>query len=112
MEKEGGGFMIGKEVPNNPILSAVSLYYVRLIDYVVQYMVNFISSAKNLPKFADPVPVIIAGGTSLANGYVDTFKTTLDKYKQDLPFEIKEVRAAKAPLRSVARGLLIASQLT
>lgn len=109
VEKESGKFIIGQEVPGNIILSAVSSYYVRLIDYTVQYLVQYISSAANLPKFSEPIPIIIAGGTSRANGFIEQFQKSLSVHS--LPFQIKEVRSATDPLRAVARGCLIASQL-
>lgn len=118
VEKENSEFIIGQEVKNNPILSAVSLYYVRLIDYTIQYLIRTLARADSLPKFTEPLPIVIAGGTSRANGFIEKFKERLEWYNNpangqyQLPFEVKEVRPAIDPLRSVARGLLLASQLT
>jgi len=109
VEKENGIFTIGQEVPGNPILSAVSAYYVRLIDYTVRCLSDALSKSSTLPKFTAPIPIVIAGGTSRANGFLDCFRTSL--LKESLPFDIKEVRHAIDPLRSVARGCLIASSL-
>lgn len=111
VEKENSKFTVGTEIPNNPVLFAVAGYYVRLIQYVIKNTVAYIASSKALPRFTDPIPIVIAGGTSLANGYVEQFQKTIEQYADDLPFKVKEVRAAKNQLRSVARGLLIASTL-
>jgi hypothetical protein len=119
VEKEHGEFIIGQEVKNNPILSAVSLYYCRLIDYVVQHMFAYILRSPRLPKFSKAIPIVLAGGTSLAKGFTEHFRDTVEKYNSDedptfpskLPFEIKEIRPASDPLRAVAKGLLIASHL-
>lgn len=112
VEKEHSSFIISQEVPGNPIVSAISLYYVRLIDYTVQQMLSTISSAKNLPNFASPISIVIAGGTSRAGGFVEQFKKTLDQRNNSiLPFRVKEVRLSTNPLRSVSRGCLLASQL-
>jgi len=114
VEKEGASFSIGVEVPGNPILTAVSSYYVRLIDYTVQHLVNRLLQANDLPRFTNALPIVVAGGTSQAQGFVESFKEHLDKYNQgdsELPFQIKEVRLAKNPLRAVSRGCLLASQL-
>jgi len=115
VEKEGSKFTVGQEIPSNPILSAISLYYVRLIDYTVQQMLGKILQANNLPKFTAPLPVIISGGTSRADGFIVQFEKSLKEKNQGstaLPFAVKEIRSAKDPLRSVARGLLLASLLS
>lgn len=119
VEKEGSKFIVGQENPSSPILSAISLYYVRLIDYTIQHMIHHIGKASNLPKFTEPVPIIISGGTSRANGFVEKFRELLQLRNDandsavpcELPFVVKEVRAAKEPLRAVARGCLLASQI-
>jgi len=114
VEKEGTKFTIGDEIPSNPILSAVSLYYVRLIDYTVQHLINQLAKAENLPKFTSALPIVVAGGTSRAEGFVKQFKAALDERNvgdDSLPFEVKDVRSATDPLRAVSRGCLLASQL-
>lgn len=114
VEKEGTSFEIGQEISGNPILSAVSLYYVRLIDYTVQHLINRLLQANDLPKFKAPLPIVLAGGTSRAKGFATQFQNALTERNQgdtELPFEIKEVRSAKDPLRAVSRGCLLASQL-
>lgn len=114
VEKEGTKFIIGKEIPGNRILSAVSLYYVRLIDYTIDQLLHTLLRADSLPKFSEPLPIILAGGTSRAGGFVQQFQkslTTKNVGDLELPFRVKGVRAAKDPLRAVARGCLLASQL-
>lgn len=114
VEKEGSQFQVGTENPSSPILSAISLYYVRLIDYTIQHMINKILQADNLPKFTAPLPIIVSGGTSQAGGFVKQFEKSLTEKNtgpNELPFAIKEVRSAKDPLRAVARGCLLASQI-
>jgi len=108
MEKEAGDWEVGKENENR-ILSAVSIYYVRLIKYVVEMLSKKLNSADELPRFPSAIPVVLSGGTSLAKGYVEEFKKQLAPV--DLPFEVKEVRHAKEPLRAVAKGCLIAASL-
>ena len=106
LEKENGDFTVGEE-SDNPILSAVSAYYIRLIDYTVRHLVSRLSNSNDLPKFTDSIPIVVSGGTSMAKGFIEAFKSRL--LQGDFPLEIKEVRYAKDPLRSVARGLLLAS---
>jgi len=107
-EKEHGAFVIGQ--PNdNPILSAVSSYYERLIDYTTKQLSNALSGHKSLPKFKQPLTIAVAGGTSLAKGYIETFHKKL--IENNFPIQIKEVRHANEPLYAVSKGCLIASQI-
>ena len=107
MEKENGDFVVGKE-NDNPILSAVSAYYVRLIDYTIQHLASRLTGSNDLPKFTAPIPVVVSGGSSRAKGFVEAFRQRMNQ--SDFPVQIKEVRHAKDPLRAVARGcLLVAS---
>jgi hypothetical protein len=108
VEKENGKFKIGEE-SGNPILDAVSSYYIRLIDYTVRYLSDRLSGASDLPKFTDPVTVVVSGGTSRASGFVPAFRKRLEQ--GDFPLEVKKVRAASDPLRAVARGCMLAASM-
>ena len=107
-EKEHGNFSIG-ETNENPILSAVSSYYERLIDYTTKQLSSALTGHKSLPKFKEPLVIVIAGGTSLAKGYVETFTAKLKE--NGFPLNIKEIRHATDPLHAVAKGCLIASKV-
>jgi hypothetical protein len=107
-EKENGGFVIGQ--PNdNPILSAVSAYYERLVDYTTKQLAAALTSHKSLPKFKNPLSIVVAGGTSQASGYIEEFTKKLQE--NNFPLPIKEVRHAKDPLHAVAKGCLIAAKV-
>ena len=108
-EKEQGEYTIGEPVEDNPVLEAVCAYYERLIDYTTKYLSAALSKHKALPKFKEPLKVVIAGGTSRANGYVQTFEKMLEK--NEFPLPIKEVTHADDPLHAVAKGCLIAAQV-
>jgi hypothetical protein len=110
-EKEHGEFEVGK--PNeNAILGAVSAYYERLIDYTVKQLILALRSHKAIPKFSEPLPLVVAGGTSKASGFVELFtqKLAANEYPEDL-WPIKTVRAAGDQLHAVARGCLIAAKI-
>jgi hypothetical protein len=64
---------------------------------------------KLLPKFKNPLPVVIAGGTSQAAGFVALFQKKLAD--NEFPLPVSEVRHAKDPLHAVARGCLIAAKV-
>jgi hypothetical protein len=107
-EKEGGNFTIGKS-NNNDILAAVSVYYERLIDYTTKQLSHALSNHRSLPKFKNPLSIVIAGGTSQADGYIQEFSQKL--VENGFPVEIKEIRHAHDPLHAVAKGCLIASKV-
>lgn len=107
-EKEGGDFKIGQ--PNeNPVLAAVSAYYERLIDYTTKQLSSALTGHKLLPKFKNPLKIVVAGGTSQANGYIEIFTQKLNE--NGFPLEVKEVVHAADPLHAVAKGCLIASKV-
>lgn len=108
VEKEGGNFIIGEPV-DNPILAAVSAYYERLIDYTTKNLSMALTNHKSLPKFKDPLTVVVAGGTSQAKGYLEVFKQKM--LDNNFPLEVKEVKHAHDPLHAVAKGCLIAAKV-
>lgn len=106
VEKENGDFSVG-EPNDNHILSAVSAYYERLIDYTTKQLAVALTSSKSLPKFQTPLSIVVAGGTSQADGFVSMFAKKLEE--NGFPLEIKEVRQAEDPLHAVSKGCLVAS---
>jgi hypothetical protein len=107
-EKEQGEFTIGGETPDNAVLAAVQSYYERLIDYTTKTLAAALLGHRALPKFKDPLPVVIGGGTSRAKGFVEMFAKKL--VDNEFPIAVKEVRHARDPLHAVARGCLIAAK--
>jgi hypothetical protein len=108
VEKEGGGFTIGEPV-DNPVLAAVSAYYERLIDYTTKNLSSALSNHKSLPKFKNPLTIVVAGGTSQAKGYIENFKIKMQE--NGFPIAIKEIRHASDPLHAVAKGCMIAAKI-
>lgn len=107
-EKEGGSFTVGED-NENQVLNAVSSGYMRLIDYTTKQLAACLEGHKALPKFVGPLPVIVGGGTSKANGFIAAFEKKL--IDNGFPLEVKEVRHATDPLHAVSRGCLIAAQV-
>lgn len=108
VEKEGGDFIIG-EPNDNPVLAAVSAYYERLIDYTTKNLSVALSEHKALPKFKNPLTIVVAGGTSQARGYIENFIKKIEI--NGFPVPIKEIRHATDPLHSVSKGCLIAAKV-
>lgn len=107
-EKENGGFIIG-ESSDNHVLAAVSSYYERLIDYTTKQLAAALSNHKSLPKFKNPLTIVVAGGTSQAQGYVEQFTNKLEH--NGFPLPIKVVKHASDPLHAVSKGCLIAAKV-
>lgn len=107
-EKEGGVFKIGEPV-DNPVLSAVSAYYERLVDYTTKQLSAALQNHKALPKFKNPLTIVVAGGTSQAKGYIELFEKKLTENQFPLP--VKVVKHATDPLHAVAKGCLIAAKV-
>lgn len=107
-EKEGGDFKIG-DPSENPVLSAVSSYYERLIDYTTKQLSSALKNHRSLPKFKNPLKIVIAGGTSQADGYIENFAKKL--LENNFPLPVKEVVHSSDPLHSVSKGCLIASKV-
>lgn len=107
-EKEHGTFVVG-EPNDSPILGAVSAYYERLLNYTAKLLSDALTGHKSLPKFQNPLPIVVAGGTSKAAGFVPLFGKKLAE--ANFPLAIKEVRHAADPLHAVARGCLIAAKI-
>jgi hypothetical protein len=107
-EKEGGDFIIGEHT-DNIVLSAVSSYYERLIDYTTKQLALALSNHKSLPKFKNPLTIVVAGGTSQAKGYIEQFSKKI--IENEFPLPIKVVKHASDPLHSVSKGCLIAAKV-
>lgn len=99
-----GGYEEEKDKKRKRILEALDHFYVSMIDYTVQKIIDVFNNKIDV-EIDESLPIVISGGTSMPNGFLEVFKDRLNKYK--LPFEISEVRRAKNPLTAVASGLLV-----
>jgi len=98
------GFHIEKNKKRRRILEALTYYYETLMNYTIKKIIKEFEDKVEI-EIDEEIPLIISGGTSLPNGFVNLFKDTLANY--ELPFEISEIRAANHPLTSVSNGLLV-----
>lgn len=88
----------------DPTSRAIHMFYVELIEYVAEGIAQALTESDNVAQIDTPVPVVVAGGTSMPKGFMTLFERALRR--QSFPLEIAEVRAAKAPLLAVAIGCL------
>ncbi len=109
MEKESGVNLYAPD-ENNKIKEAVSVYYTSVISYTLRNIAyELIQREKDLPIFKNPIPVVVSGGLTLADGFTRKVEEVLANI--DFPMQIKEVKRAVKPMQTVANGALLASQI-
>ena len=108
-EKEHPDLDLMNPEPGNQVQAAISVYYGNLLVYTLENIAHDLASSPSLPKFRDPVPLIVAGGTSLPRGFIQKFEQALGAI--NMPIEISEVRHAADPLHAVSNGLTLAASM-
>lgn len=98
---------LSKEGNLSKIESALSIYYNHLIEYVIENIKQEFTKARRMPRITKPITIVLSGGTSLPKGFSHRFKQILDQLK--LPIPVGQARMATQPLRSVAKGALVAA---
>lgn len=111
---------VGKEIPQMTVLKegkwdlrapekreheALAVYYKELIKYVLDHLEGALEEQGT--TLLEPLPVIISGGTSLVEGFVEIFEKALSE--RSLPIQISKVKQVKNPMNAVAAGLLMAA---
>lgn len=97
------GFVNEPNKKTRRVLESLTYYYQSMIEYSIKKLIDEFNNKLDI-ELEEPIPIILSGGSSLPNGFLELYKMVLSKY--DLPFEISEVRRAKNPLTAVAQGLL------
>lgn len=105
--KESGKIDLTK--PTNNVETAISIYYDALLSLIAKEFKKIYETRpkKDLPNIAAPVKVAVAGGTSLANGFIPKFETHLKA--EGFPIPIGEVTHAEDPLLAIAEGVWYAA---
>jgi hypothetical protein len=98
--------------PKDEYEKAIAVYYKTLLKYLVEQIKHVYSKKdkKDLPNLFEPIPMVIAGGTSLVGGFVETL-TDLIRNDKTFPIPISTIKHAEEPLFSVVHGLYQASML-
>jgi len=89
------------------IHQALGIYYADVIQGVVAGLHQAFSNALNVPKLGRAIPIVLSGGSTLAEGFRDRFEKALKE--RPLPVAISEVRPAAEPLNTTAKGALVAA---
>jgi hypothetical protein len=104
-EKEYGVNLLN---PAGEIQNAINVYYGTVIKYTLEnisYELN--RRRKDLPIFREDVPLVLSGGLTLAEGFVEKVENTLKAV--NMPLRIGEVRRVDNPMTCVANGCLLAA---
>lgn len=67
------------------------------------------AESKKLPRFTGPIPVVCAGGTTMAGDFLPRLKSVIAE--TELPVVIRDVRLAKDPFNATAKGALVGAML-
>jgi len=102
------GFDYEENKKTKRVLESLIYYYQSMIEYTIKQLIKEFNEKVDI-EVEEPVCIIISGGTSLPNGFLELFKSIISKYS--LPFEISEIRRAKNPLTAVSQGLLIKTMM-
>ena len=105
IQKEQGFRLNG--MGGDRLSNALLVYYDQVIENLVRTLKDNISVAPRLPKMSQPIPLVLAGGTAMPEGFFDHFTTVLKA--NELPLKLSEVRISAEPLNSTARGALMAA---
>lgn len=97
--------------PKTKIENAIAVYYDSLIGYIVDQFKNLYitTDPKKLPIILDPIKIVVAGGTSMAGGFVEKFSAAINA--KGFPIPVQKVELAKDPLYAVGRGLYNAAKV-
>jgi len=90
---------------------AIAVYYKSLIMRILDSLKEeFIKNKKADFELPNAVPIILAGGTSMAKNFLELFKQSFEEVKKNFPIQVSEIRMASGnPLHAVANGLLVAA---
>jgi len=72
-------------------------------------LASILSRAEKLPRLNQSIPIVLAGGTCLPNGFKVKFEQLLKEVR--MPIAISSVRLANDPLRTTAMGALISASV-
>lgn len=107
LEKEAGVDLLE---PKEKIMEAVAVYYSSVINYTLQNIAYELNKRKKeLPMFKNPVPIVVSGGLTQAKGFEQKVDETVKSI--NFPLKVGKVVRAKEPMKAVAQGCFLASQM-
>jgi len=97
-----------KETPTNFIERAIQAQYRLMVENTVSNIKKAIENSSNKIHSDEPIDIIIAGGTSSPNGFVELVQEVIESAK--LPLPIGTIKRPDDYLYTVARGCLVAAE--
>jgi hypothetical protein len=88
---------------------AIAIYYTDVIETAVAALQGAMAETKKLPRFTAPIPLVCAGGTAMAKGFMPDLEAALRA--ADLPVKLSKTYLAKDVLNTTAKGALVAAML-
>jgi len=88
---------------------ALSVYYADVIETAAAALQTAMVESKKLPRCTGASPIVAAGGTTMASGFLAKLKTVIAG--TDLPVAVSEVYLAKDPRNATAKGALVGAML-
>lgn len=101
---------LGK-MPDDNLGRAIFLMYQIRIEEVVRNIIKGLRDNRDKFRFAQPVTIVNAGGTSMPKGFIKMLKDQIERHKGTLDFKVGDVKQANNPLFAVAIGCLEAAEL-
>lgn len=92
---------------DSKIEQVLTVYYDDMIQSLVAGMLKAFQQAHNLPRLSRPIPIVLAGGSTIPTGFHDRFQKVF--CAAGFPIDISEIRTASEPLTTSAKGALRAA---
>jgi hypothetical protein len=106
--KERGEFNLSDPPEGNQEAEALALYVRTLIHNCLDDIAKKVRKDHSGIDLTDPIPLVVAGGTTMAKGFIEVFNEEFEKVKaKGFPLKISEVRLAQDQMNAVAEGLLV-----
>jgi hypothetical protein len=95
--------------PKSNLENGLMIYYEDLIMTLLNNLAGIFSRTEKLPMLNQAIPIVLAGGTCLPEGFKVKFEQLLKDVK--MPIAISSVRLARDPLRATAMGALVSASV-
>jgi len=89
------------------VQQALTVYYDDMIHSIVQGLKDAFAGTRGVPKFGRALPLVLSGGGVIPKGFRERFEKVLNAAA--LPVAISDVRLARNPLETTARGALVSA---
>lgn len=94
--------------PTTMLERAIQTQYKLMIEHTVAKIKEGLIQAGNKSRTENPIDFIIAGGSSLPNGFDKLFTEIVNQ--SELPIKINNIIRPNDPINSVAKGCLVAAE--